>query len=242
MKQLLIKVFFMLIALLIQGQNRYYDYHDRKPDNKPHILYLSGGSWHDNLEMAAILRHFLEKRHEYYITYTEEYSVLEGSLDVYDIILINGMPTKIKETHLKNLQVAVKEGKPLLGIHSATAALHNDTPKNIKTYVDILGAKFSKHPAIHTFPVKVVNQTHDITKNISNFSIYDEMYFYNEIREGSEVLIKASYEGEETPIAWTRSYGKGKVFYTSLGHSVGATTNRHFQQLILNALEWLLKN
>ena len=45
-----------------------------------------------------------------------------------------------------------------------------------------------------------------------------------------------------TPLTWTRQYGKGKVFYTSMGHSVGAVTNRYYQQMLLEALKWLIEN
>ena len=45
-----------------------------------------------------------------------------------------------------------------------------------------------------------------------------------------------------TPLTWTRQYGKGKVFYTSMGHSVGAVTNRYYQQMLLEALKWWLEN
>jgi type 1 glutamine amidotransferase len=68
------------------------------------------------------------------------------------------------------------------------------------------------------------------------------MYFYFKQLEDSKVLIEAEHEGVKTPIAWTKNYGKGKVFYTSLGHSMGAVTNRNFQQLVLNALIWLVED
>lgn len=230
-----------IIAMSVQAQNRYYDYRDRNPEGKTHILYVAGGSWHDHLGVAAILRRFLEVRHEYYITYTEDFDVFTRSLDAYDIIIMNGMPNKFSNDQMKGFEQAVANGKPLLGLHSATAALNED-PEHQPTYTKIIGAHFIHHPPIHMFPVIIKEQNHPITKNIGPFEIYDEMYFYDKISDGSTVLIEGAHEGEitpTTPIAWTRKYGKGKVFYTSLGHSVGAATNRHFQQLVLNALIWL---
>ncbi|WP_136466454.1 ThuA domain-containing protein [Flagellimonas onchidii] len=242
-----LKKYTLIIGLILVSsnalfaQNRYYDFRERTPENKVHILYLGGGSWHDLLGVADILRRFLEIRHEYHTTYTEDLGVLARSLDVYDVILINGMPDKMSEAQLKGLEEAVKNGKPLLGLHAATAALQQDTEEDRNRYNTILGANFTSHPPIHTFPVKVAQADHAITKNIGNFEIYDEMYFYNTDIAGNNVLIEAEHEDKTTPIAWTRQYGKGKVFYTSLGHGVGAATNKHFQQLILNGLLWLLE-
>lgn len=226
-----------MMAMSFQAQNRYYDYKVRNPEGKIHILYMAGGSWHDHLGVAAILRRFLEVRHEYHITYSEDLDVFTRPLDAYDVIIMNGMPPNFSDAQMDGFKQAVAQGKPVLGLHSATAALNKDpNPEHLPTYTQIIGAHFVKHPAIHTFPVTIKEQNHPITKNIGPFEIYDEMYFYDKQAEGSTVLIEASNKGETTPIAWTRNYGKGKVFYTSLGHSMGAATNRYFQQLVLNAL------
>ena len=243
-----LKKYILVIGLLLLSsndllaQNRYYDFRERRPDDKVQILYLSGGSWHDLLGVADVLRRFLELRHDYHTTYTEDLDVLTRSLEDYDVILINGMPDQMSEAQLKGLEEAVKGGKPLLGLHSATAALQRDKKEDLTRYNAILGANFARHPPIHTFPVTVTVPNHPITQNIGNFEIYDEMYFYNTNMHGNQILIEAEFEAEKTAIAWTRQYGNGKVFYTSLGHGVGAATNSYFQQLVLNALQWLLSN
>nr|WP_299074379.1 ThuA domain-containing protein [uncultured Allomuricauda sp.] len=228
-----------LMVLCLNAQNRFYDYRDRSPENKIHILYTAGGNWHDHLGVAAVLRRFLEVRHEYYVTYTEDYDVFTRPLDQYDVIIMNGMPKSMTSEQLSGFLNTVKEGKPVLGLHSATAALSKDTIQR-KEYSKVLGAVFNGHPPIHRFPVEITEQDHPIIKNIGAFEIYDEMYFFKQQQEESTVLIEAEHEGKKTAVAWARRYGKGKVFYTSLGHGVGAATNRYFQQLVLNALEWLV--
>lgn len=236
---LLLGLFFMS-TIFLQAQNRFYDYRDRNPEGKVHILYMAGGSWHDHLGVASVLRRFLEVRHEYHITYSEDYSIFTRSLDKYDVIIMNGMPTSLAENELSGFLKAVKDGKPVLGLHSSTAALGKDTIQR-KPYTEVIGAVFNGHPPIHRFPVEIKEQNHPITKNIGPFEIYDEMYFFKQQVEGTKVLLEAEHEGKRTPTAWIRKYGKGKVFYTSLGHGVGAATNRYFQQLVLNALLWLVQ-
>lgn len=39
-------------------------------------------------------------------------------------------------------------------------------------------------------------------------------------------------------MGWVQPYGKGRVFYTSLGHGKEAWTNRHFQRLVVRGLYW----
>ncbi|MGJ8744465.1 ThuA domain-containing protein [Polaribacter sp.] len=241
-KKVFLFLAFIISASILQGQvNKFYDYKDRSPEGKIHILYTAGGSYHDHLSVAAILRRFLEVRHNYYVTYTEDYSVFTRSLDKYDVIIFNGMPKKLEQEELDGFLKAVSEGKPVLGLHSAIAAFAKEKVQR-QEYDKVLGAHFAGHPPIHRFPVQIKKEDHSITQNIGSFEIYDEMYFLGNVQEGSTVLLEAEHsERGKTSIAWVRKYGKGKVFYTSLGHGVGAATNKYFQQLLLNSLEWLLE-
>jgi len=46
--------------------------------------------------------------------------------------------------------------------------------------------------------------------------------------------------GEDYPIAWTNTYGKGRVFYTALGHRRDVWTNPMFQKHLLGGMAWAL--
>ena len=106
---------FLLVTVVIQSQNRFYDYRDRDPEGKVHILDMGGGSYHDYLSVAEVLRKFLEVRHEYYITYSEDYSIFSRSLDKYDVILMSGMPRNLETAELEGFLKAVHNGKSFIG-------------------------------------------------------------------------------------------------------------------------------
>ena len=40
------------------------------------------------------------------------------------------------------------------------------------------------------------------------------------------------------PLAWTRKYGRGKIFYTALGHEQAVWQDPRFQELLLNGIKW----
>jgi hypothetical protein len=44
------------------------------------------------------------------------------------------------------------------------------------------------------------------------------------------------------PLAWTRSYGAGRVFYTALGHEEGVWRDARFQRVMRNAARWAIGN
>ena len=58
----------------------------------------------------------------------------------------------------------------------------------------------------------------------------------------SEEALKAIQvkKGEDAPVAWTRTEGKGKVFYTSLGHREDVWTNPVYQKHVLGGIAWAL--
>jgi type 1 glutamine amidotransferase len=43
------------------------------------------------------------------------------------------------------------------------------------------------------------------------------------------------------PLAWTRSYGQGRVFYTALGHEEAVWRDPRYQRLLLNAIRWSMQ-
>jgi type 1 glutamine amidotransferase len=42
------------------------------------------------------------------------------------------------------------------------------------------------------------------------------------------------------PLAWTKTYGKGRVFYSSLGHAAATWDNRDVAQMYFEAIRWAL--
>jgi type 1 glutamine amidotransferase len=47
-------------------------------------------------------------------------------------------------------------------------------------------------------------------------------------------------KGEFAPVSWTNTEGKGRVFYTSLGHREDVWTNPVYQQHLLGGIAWAL--
>jgi uncharacterized protein len=134
---------------------------------------------------------------------------------------------------VKNLDDYVRSGGGFMAIHAAT-----DTLKNHKTYGEMIGAVFTQHAwgPKETVTIKVEDPGHSLAKGVfekDEFKFNDEIYEFREPYDRKRLHVILSLDLAQSdkpnrplrrtdgdyPIAWTRSHGKGRVFYCSLGHA-----------------------
>ncbi|MHA2243851.1 MAG: ThuA domain-containing protein [Candidatus Hodarchaeales archaeon] len=126
------------------------------------------------------------------------------------------------------------ESKTFIGIHGASTSFQNS-----KAYLRMLGARFLTHPPLgEEYSFQIVKPDHPIMQGISDFTLIDELYLM-EIYPPIETLIICDYRNFPRPIAWGKSYGLGKVFYTALGHGEKQIRNKIIQKMIINAINWI---
>ncbi|MFO8013579.1 MAG: ThuA domain-containing protein [Phycisphaerae bacterium] len=120
-----------------------------------------------------------------------------------------------------------------VGIHSAS-----DSFKNADRCWEMLGGRFAGH-GHGTFTVHIYDEDHPITRGMKDFEITDETYRHNYHPNAQMAsLLRIDRDGERQSMAWVSHYGKGRVFYTGLGHGREAWTNPHFQRLVVRGMYW----
>jgi uncharacterized protein len=141
------------------------------------------------------------------------------------------------------------EGKGFVAAHTALTAF--DT---WPAFGDLLGGRYDGHPWGSTAGT-VVNEAPDFpaTRHFpESFAFTDEFYQAKEFsRLNARVLLRLDvskmppsdgYHGKngDMPIVWAKTYGKGRVFYSSLGHSASTWDNRDVGLMYLEAIKWAL--
>lgn len=114
----------------------------------------------------------------------------------------------------------IKGGKAFVAMHSG-----GDTYHPFRGYVDMLGGEFQTHKAqVEVQPI-LHDPAHPATKPIpEGFRVYDEIYIFKSYDKATVHALAGlnahPNDGTEGyyPISWCKEFGKGKVFYTSLGH------------------------
>ena len=141
---------------------------------------------------------------------------------------------------------AVKNGKGFIGSHSAADTFHTDNeskkgPDRFKNhgaaadpYVRMLGGEFIKHDDQQKARIRCVDAKFPgLEKYGAGFEALEEWYSLKDFSEDLHVLLvqeTESMKGNEYqrppyPETWARMHGKGRVFYTSMGHREDMWTN-----------------
>jgi uncharacterized protein len=144
----------------------------------------------------------------------------------------------------------VRSGHGFVGVHSAT-----DTFYEWPDYGALIGGYFDGHPWHQSVRIDVTDPSDALVSFLGrSFEIKDEIYqIRNFDEQGSRVLLRLdaksvdlSREGVHQrsygwPLAWTRSYDQGRVFYTALGHEEAVWRDERHQRLLLNAIRWSMQ-
>jgi hypothetical protein len=143
-----------------------------------------------------------------------------------------------------------EDGKGFLGVHAAT-----DTLYQWPEYGELIGGYFDLHPWHQEVTVKVEDRNFPATRHFPpTFHITDEIYqFKNWSRDRVKVLMSldnssinlnakgVKREDKDFAVAWYREYGKGRVFYCSLGHRESVWDRPDIQKMWLEAIRWAMR-
>ncbi len=138
----------------------------------------------------------------------------------------------------------LKAGGRFMGIHPAT-----NTFEQHPIYPKIVGGVFDGHPWTQdvTVTIKVLEPNHPAAKPWGQGDTFKEEIYQTKQFDPSSVRVLIALDMEKTemkksrfiPISWCKEYGKGKVFYTSLGHRPDMWMNPKYQDHLIGGIRWL---
>ncbi len=159
----------------------------------------------------------------------------------YDTTIFFTPFDEFTEEQEKNLLDFVASGKGFVGIHGASASF-----KSLPKYYEMLGGRFIGYKKVRDFDIKIVDKNHPITQGLEDFIFKDELYRHD-LSTGKDVhiLAEADYHDEThpkpEPIVWTKTYGKGRIFFCALGHKPKSLKEEKLQTIIKRAVKWVLE-
>lgn len=234
-------------------------------DTPIRVLMLAGNEahkWHNWERTTPALKALLERDSRMRVDVSNDIEDLaRRPLRDYQLILQNYVnwqdPRPLSPASRAAFSNFVTSGGGLILVHFANGAYHFSLPqagasdwpeyRNLARRVwnhAVAGAlPPSSHDAFGPFTVNPSGVSHPIIAGLGAFAVRDELYFNQHGSEPIEPLITAvsTVSKKAEPLAWTYSYGSGRVFQTLLGHSEKTYDTYEAREMIRRAAAWVAK-
>jgi type 1 glutamine amidotransferase len=207
----------------------------------PKLLFLQGG-W-DGHKPEQIVHRF-DSALLSHGWQTETITSLERLADTdwlktFDVISPCWTMGRLSPEESAGLRRAVHEGVGLGGIHGGMG----DAFRGDLDYEWMVGGHFVGHPHVGDYTVRITQSADSIMQGLPTEFSYKSEQYYMLMDPGVRVLAAADYTFEERtstmPVVWTKHWGKGRVFYSALGHDPAEfDTYPQVFQMSLNGILW----
>ncbi|MEI6210432.1 MAG: ThuA domain-containing protein [bacterium] len=155
--------------------------------------------------------------------------------------------SKITGEQSGNLQAAVAAGVGLAGWHGGII----DSFREDTGYQFMTGGQWVAHPGncIPSYQVKITDRQHEITRGLADFELKETEQYYIHVDPGVQVLCTTTFTGQHgdlsqyaagtvMPYAYTRQWGKGRVFVACWGHTFKDFDVPEAREIVQRGLLW----
>jgi len=136
----------------------------------------------------------------------------------------------------------VEAGGGWVGVHAAADAFY-DWP----WYGELVGAWFRRHPPVQRATVRVTDRGHPSTESLpAEWTRTDEWYDFGTNPRGRVQVLatvdESTYQGggmgNDHPVTWCHEQGRGRAWYTALGHTEASWSEQRFLAHVLGGVQW----
>ncbi|MBQ0852613.1 ThuA domain-containing protein [Streptomyces sp. BH-SS-21] len=198
---------------------------------------------HDSIPDGTAAVRALGAAHGFDVHATEDPGFFDAPVGPYAaVVFLSTSGDVLTPAGREHLAAYVEAGGGFVGVHAA-ACTEYDWPY----YGELLGARFARHPDLQPGRVIVEDHDHPATRHLpAAFAFTDEWYDFRASPRGSvRVLLsadEASYDGggmgDDHPLSWCHAQGRGRSFYTALGHAPESYEDARFRSHLLGGITW----
>ena len=210
------------------------------------LIVRGGWSGHSPVETTERFRPFLAA--------AGYECVVSDSLTVYadrelmgrvDLVVQSWTMGTVEEPELDGLRAAVARGTGLAGWHGGIV----DSFRAASDYLHLIGGQFACHPGgfvDHTVEIAPGRADHPIIAGIDPFAVHTEQYWVLTDAH-NDVLATTTHPANPgdpwaspvtVPAVWTRTWGAGRIFVCTIGHSPADLDIPEVRTVIERGLRW----
>jgi hypothetical protein len=202
------------------------------------LLLLGGG--HARPSTRAALAEFLWGLPWLQLDATDDWNkLLWEQVAPYDVVITytGDRRHECAAAQLAGLTKFVERGGGYAPLHFTTADANRD-------FLALVGAQFLGHPPHGPFSVRISDADHPVTRGLEPIEIEDECYRSEYFDRGTlRVLMTSHHPDPEAridgePSAWVKEIGRGRLFYSALGHDARSFAHPGLRELLTRGIRW----
>ena len=209
---------------------------------------ITWGGWdgHEPDKVAAIFRDILQAD-GMEVRVTDSLDCFDDSAALQDLDLIVPVWTmsELSKEAAVNVSDSVARGTGLAGCHGGMC----DAFRSNVLWQFMTGANWVAHPGGDgvDYTVKITDPGHDLVAGIEDFEVSSEQYYLH-VDPANHVLATTKFPTvtwfhsangtAEMPVAWTRRWGMGRVYFNALGHNADVIESGPAHEMLRRGLIW----
>jgi hypothetical protein len=208
----------------------------------PVLIVAGSDAFHDWRRTTPQLRNLLEEIGRFDVRVVEDAEGLGSSAitDRYRTIILNGQSSRSTPALRRNLARYVRRGGGLVAIHWAV-----DNFSDWNGFTDILGRSWEEGRSAEehgAFRIAPTTESQGALGILPAWTTPSGEAIHYRLRGKAPVRVFATTQtgagGTGIPVAFGHDVGRGRTFFTPLGHSFPSRSDPSFQTLIIRAVEW----
>lgn len=214
------------------------------PASKPlRICLVSGSEEYKSNESLAEFQGYLEEKKlarcsRAFWTSKTNLPGLEA-LDTCDLMILFTKRLELPADQLDRVKKYCLSGRPIVGLRTASHAFQSwlDLDR------EVLGGSYGGHYGsgiVTKVTIEEEATKHPVLKGVQPFESTSKLYKNPSLADDTTLLLRGSIPDHTEPVAWTREYRGGRVFYTSLGGPEDFQ-NAVFRRMLVSALFWAVR-
>ena len=212
---------------------------------------ITWGGWpgHEPDKVASLFREMLENE-GMAVTLTDSLACFDEAEDLrgYDLIVPVWTMSELSREAAINVSEAVSRGTGIAGCHGGMC----DAFRSNVLWQCITGANWVSHPGGDgvNYTVEIIDPENELVAGIGNFEVTSEQYYLH-VDPANHVLATTRFPTVtwyhspngpvDMPVAWTRRWGLGRVYYKSLGHKANVIASGAPYEMLRRGLVWAAK-
>ncbi|HEY1603189.1 MAG TPA: PVC-type heme-binding CxxCH protein [Pirellulales bacterium] len=201
-------------------------------DDRLSVLFLGDQGHHRPAVIhAAVAAEFAKDGID--LSYTANVAELTADrLSRFDCLLIYRDSGDLPPEAEAALLAYIDRGNGLVAVHCASHCFRNSTK-----YTALVGGRFDHHET-GEFRAKIIDAQHPALRGVTSFESWDETYVHNELSNDRQVLMVREHLNGYEPYTWVRQQGKGRVYYSALGHDERTWRVPEYRRQLVAAIRW----